>query len=200
MIASSMIMGWVGISIFVLIASTFRKLIKDNEYAFLHVLMTFMYVMWLPLPLTFYRLLNTDLLLVGTIFGLIYLVMIVIAMALQAGHISYIVKHNDHQISEMHGDYMMAVISNPMEGLANIFKCIWAWFLGVSFWKNDEMMMAAIMFLFSLFFFYYLLIVLEQSVVKQMKGITNVKPNQTFVNLETFVFFLALVGYITIKP
>jgi hypothetical protein len=41
--------------------------------------------------------------------------MIIITMTLQAGHIIYIVKHNEEKsISDRHGAYMMAMLSNLM--------------------------------------------------------------------------------------
>ena len=71
--------------------------------------MALMYAMWLPLPVALYRLLNTELLLAGTMFGLTYIVMLFITMTLQAGHISYITKHNDDY---KQGEYVMATLSN----------------------------------------------------------------------------------------
>lgn len=82
-----MILDWIGVLIFVIIAFTFQKMIKNNEFAFMHLLMALKYAMWFPLPLALYQLLNSELLIVGTIFGLAYLIMLVITMTLQTGHI-----------------------------------------------------------------------------------------------------------------
>jgi len=195
---TTIILGWIGILIFLIIVFTFQKLIKNNEFAFIHNLMALIYAMWFPLPLALYQLLNSELLQVGTIFGLVYLIMLVITMTLQTGHITYIVKHNGNKsITDKQGDYMMATLSNPFEGLANVFKSIWALFLGIAFWNSGEILMASIMFLFSLLIFYYLFIVLDISLVKRIKFFSKAKANNFLINLETLLFFIILISYIT---
>ena len=198
MLLSSIILGWIGIFIFIVIVFTFQKMAASNEFAFMHLLMAIMYAMWFPLPLTLYRLLESDVLLVGAMFGFVYLLSLVISMALQTGHIVFITKHNEsHAISDKYGEYMMATLSNPMESLSGIFKCIWAIFLGIAFWQSGELLMAILMFLFGLFIFYYLLITLDASIVKRVKLFSKVKPNPYIVNLETLFFFIVLMSYIT---
>lgn len=92
MIISTIIFGWIGVFIFFSIAVSFQKMSINNEFAFLHFLMALMYALWLPLPIALNESLNSDYLQIGTIFGLVYLFMLVIAMTLQTGHITYIVK------------------------------------------------------------------------------------------------------------
>ncbi|MFD2045295.1 hypothetical protein ACFSTA_16545 [Ornithinibacillus salinisoli] len=198
MLFSTMIIGWIGVLIFFVIVFTFQKMAKNKEFAFMHILMGLMYAMWLPLPLALYQLLNSELLQIGTIFGLTFLLMLVITMALQTGHITFIVKHNDDKaITEKNADYMMATLSNPFESLAGVFKCIWAFFLGITFWNSGEMLMASLMFLFSLLFFYYLFIMLDTSLIKRVKLFSKVKPNPFIINLEALFFFIILMSYIT---
>ena len=198
MFISTVAFGWVGILIFLIIAFTFRKLVENNEFAFLHILMALTYAMWFPLPLTLYQLLNAKILQTGTIFGLMYLIMIVITMTLQTGHIAYLVKQvDDASISNKHSDYVMATLSKPFEGLANVFKSIWALFLGITFWNNGEMVMANIMFLFSSLIFYYVFLVLDESLLKGIKFFSKAKANTFFINLETLCFFIVLMSYIT---
>ncbi len=171
---------------------------RNNEYAFLHLLMAVMYAMWFPLPLALYQLLNSDILLVGTIFGLAYLVLLVITMTLQTGHITFIIRHNeDHSITDKHGDYMMATLTNPFESLLGVFKCIWAIFLGITFWQSGEILMTILMLLFGLLIFYYLFIMLDASLVKRVKLFSKVKPNPFIINLETLFFFIILMSYVT---
>ncbi|MGN7386987.1 hypothetical protein [Sporosarcina sp. SAFN-015] len=200
MLTSTMILGWIGVLLFLIIISTYKKMAKRNEYAILHLLMALMYAMWLPLPLSLYLLLGSDTLLVGTIFGLAYLFMLVISMALQTGHIAFINKHNeDHLIPEKHAEYMMATLTNPFESLLGVFKCLWAIFLAISFWENGEILMASIMLLFGLFIFYYLFITIDTSLMKRVKLFSKVKPNIVLVNLETLIFFIILMCYATIR-
>ncbi|MEN2466006.1 hypothetical protein [Ornithinibacillus sp. JPR2-1] len=198
MIISTVIMGWIGILIFLIIIFTYQKLAKLNEYAFIHLLMALMYAMWLPLPFALNTLLQSDSLQVGSIFGFVYLMMIVITMTLQTGHISYIVKHNeDKSITEKQGQYMMATLSNPFELLANIFRCVWSLFLGIAFWSSGQVLMASLLLLFSLFVFYFFAIMLDTALVKRVTFFSKVKPNPILVNLETLLFFIVLVSYVT---
>lgn len=200
MVYSTMIFGWVGILIFLTIIFTFQKMIKSNEYALLHLLMAIMYAMWLPLPFVLYQLLDSDTLLVGTVFGSVYLILLVIGMTLQTGHIAFLTKHNENgEITDSQGNYMMATISNPFESLVNVFKCVWAIFLSITFWQTGEIFMAGLMFLFGLFLFYYLFIALDASLLKRIKLFTKMKPNTFLVNFETLLFFITLLFYMTFK-
>src|SRR5690625_829935 len=195
-----MIFGWTGILLFLAIIFTFQRMAKKNEYAFLHLLMAVMYAMWLPLPFVLYQLLNSDTLLIGTVFGSTYLILLVVTMILQTGHIAFITKHNeDGAITDMLGGYMMATLSNPYESLLGVFKCIWAISLGIAFWQNDEMIMASLMLLFGLLVFYYLFIMLDASLIKRVKLFAKVKPNPFIINLKTLFFFIILMSYVTFK-
>lgn len=92
---------------------------------------------------------------------------------------------------------MMTTLSNPFEGLANVFKSIWALFLAIAFWNSGEMLMAILMILFSLLAFYYLFIILDTILVTRIKLFSKVKPNPYVTNLETLLFFVILMCYIT---
>ncbi|MGF3215152.1 hypothetical protein ACQV2X_08395 [Facklamia sp. P12945] len=198
MLFSTIIFGWIGILIFLSILFTFKKMAKNNKYALLHLLQAIMYAMWLPLPFVLYHILDSDILLVGSVFGSVYLILLVAGLALQTGHLAFISKHKeDKRISDSQTNYMMATLSHPYEGLVNFFKCLWAIFLGLCFWQKGEGIMAVVMFLFGLFIFYYLIIILDASLVKSVKLFEKIKPNTVLVNVETFLFFLTLMVYIT---
>jgi hypothetical protein len=193
-----MILGWLGIVIFIIIGVTFRKLILKNEFALLHLLMALMYGMWLPLPIALDELLDTQLLQNGMIFGFVYLLMIVMTMALQTGHIAYVVKqNNDEAVSDQHANNIMATLSFPFEGIANVFKSLWALCLSITFWVSGENGMGIIMSAYSLLTFYYLINVLNACLVKEIKLFSNIKPNPIVTNIETFLFFLVLMIYIS---
>ncbi len=200
MLVSTMVAGWIGISLFLIIVFTFQLMMKKDEYAFLHGLMALMYALWFPLPLALYRVLHSDMLLAGTLFGFAYLLLLVITMVLQTGHIAFITKYNDERkITDTHGSYMMATLANPFESVAGIFKSIWAAFLGIAFWQNGEVLMACLMLMFGLLIFYYLVIMLDAILVKRVRVFMKIKPNPYFTNFETLTFFLLLMGYITFK-
>lgn len=200
MLTATMILGWIGVLLFLIIIFTFKRMARSNEYAFLHILMALMYAMWLPLPLSLQYLIGSDKLLVETIFGFAYVFMLVISMALQTGHIAFISKYNEnHSISEKHAEYMMATLTKPFESLLGVFKSVWAIFLAISFLQSGDMLMATIMTLFGLFIFYYLLITLDASLVKRLKLLSKVKPDVVVVNLETLAFFVILMSYVTLN-
>ena len=198
MIIPTIILGWIGVFIFFVIAVSFQKMSKNNEMALMHFLMAMMYALWLPLPIALNESLKSEYLQIGTIFGLAYLIMLVITMILQTGHITYIVKNNDDQsITDKQGDYIMATLSNPFEGFVNVLKSIWALFLAITFWNSGEMLMANFMILFTLFAFYYLFIILNTVLVTKVKLFSMVKPNPYITNLETILFFMILMCFVT---
>jgi hypothetical protein len=196
-----MIFGWTGVILFLFLSFSYQKLAESNEFALVHIVMAMMYATWLPLPFTLNHILKIEYLQIGTIFGIVYLLLLVSAMTLQAGHITFIVKENDNRgITDIQGEYMMFTLSNPLEATVNIFKCIWALFLALAFWNQNERIMAVIMLFFSFLIFYYLAIVLNTVMVKQMKLFSWVKQNIYFTNLETFSFFFVLLIYLTLVP
>jgi len=109
MVFSTIILGWLGILIFLIIIFMLQRMIKSKEYAFLHFLMAIMYSLWLPLPIILFFMIDSDVLLVGTVFGSVYLIFLVIGMVLQTGHLAFIIKHNENgAITDSHRNYMMA--------------------------------------------------------------------------------------------
>ncbi|HWL26064.1 MAG TPA: hypothetical protein VNR38_20320 [Ureibacillus sp.] len=197
MLISAQVMGWVGVILYLYLMFSFRKMAKRNEFAFLHIILAFIYAMWIPLPLAFNKLLDSEFIQVGNIFGLVYLVMILITMTLQAGHISYIVKQEVNSINENFSNYLMATLSAPFESFANILRCIWALFIGISFVTSDEILMASLMFFYSLLIIYYVMLMLNTCLVKGVRVFSKFKPNFVFTNLETFIFFIILICYMS---
>ncbi|NAP01739.1 hypothetical protein FRY77_38025 [Halomonas sp. MG34] len=133
MLLSTVILGWIGIGVFVTILLTFMKLMKNKEQGLLHVVMGFMYAMWLPLPFALYFEQEQELLLTGSIFGFVYLLMLVITMGFQAGHIVHIVKQEQSEIWEERATWMLDTFSSSYENLAGVFKSVWSIFLAISF-------------------------------------------------------------------
>lgn len=194
----TIILGWIGILIFLVTALTFPKMSKNNEYAFIHFLLAWMYAFWLPVPLALNRLLDFDYLQTGSIFGFIYLFLLIITMILQTGHITYIVKNNTgKEITDKQSEYIMATLSDPLEAFANVFKSIWVLFLAVAFWDNGDYIMGSLMILFSLFGIYYLFMILNNILITPVKLFAKAKPNVYVTNVETLLFFVILMIYIT---
>lgn len=199
MVLSTVILGWIGILLFFVIAITFNNLLKNNEFGFLHILMAVMYVMWVPIPIAMTHLLNSEALQVGMIFGIIYLSMLIMTMALQTGHIVHIERESHKSTTQVErSNHMMATLSGPFEILANILKCMWAFFLTIAFWQNDNFLMAIIMSLFCLLIVYFLAILVDISLLKRIKFLGRFKPNPYFISVETLCFFLILMIFISI--
>ena len=101
-IISTLLLGWIGIILFLFLAVTFPKLAKNNEFGFIHILMAMMYAMWLPIPIALYEILHTASLKVGMIFGLVYLSMMIITISFQTGHIVHSEKVSQPQAISKH--------------------------------------------------------------------------------------------------
>jgi hypothetical protein len=142
--------------------------------------------------------LNHEALPAGMSFGILYLIMMVMTMAMQTGHIVHITKEEKNAAAqEERSDHVMATLSGPFELLANSFKCIWAFFLALAFWDNDLQIFAVLMFIFSLFIFYFLIIMVNNSLIKPIKLFKKIKANPFVFNIETLCFFLTIMVYIT---
>ena len=193
-IISTLVLGWIGIVLFVILAVTFPKLANNNEFGFIHILMAIMYAMWLPIPITLYEILHTDSLKMGMIFGIVYLSMMIITMSLQTGHIVHSAKERQSQAISNH---LMEILSGPFELMANIVKSIWVLFLAVAFWEQEYVIMATVFGIFSLLFIYFFLLLLKASLIKPNIFLKKIHANTYFFNLEMFSLFLSLMLFIT---
>ncbi|WP_162785148.1 hypothetical protein [Bacillus sp. P14.5] len=200
MILSTLICGYIGITLFILVAVFFQKLNQNEEYGFLHLLMALMYAIWLPIPIAIYKITENELLIIGSVFGIVYLSMLVITMMIQTGHLVHSVKEGRKSGSwEERDTWMFAAFGGPYEVFANVLKGIWALFLAIAFWQSGEFLMASLMSLFSLLSIYYLLLLVKTSMVNPITYLAEIKANPYFINLETIAFFIVLVAYIGIN-
>ncbi|MDV2582347.1 hypothetical protein [Alkalibacillus haloalkaliphilus] len=197
MLNTVIILGWAGVILFFLMILTLSKMMKNNEYGLIHILMTIMYTLWLPLPIALYMVVDIDLLLIGAVFGSVYLLMIILTMTFQTGHIAFLLNYKgDQNDLELYGDYMMSMLSNPFETYANVLKSLWALILAIAFWNTQELLMVILMIPFVILLFYYVAILINDSLVHSIKGVRNIKPNPILINLETLLFFTILISYL----
>lgn len=197
MLVFATILGWMGILIFMIIIFSLKSLMKNGEYGLLHTLMAAMYAVWLPLPIVLYQALDNEILLIGPIFGVVYLTMIVISMILQTGHIVFISRKEGEEISDIQGKWIMATLSGPIETLANVFKSIWAISLAIVYWQAGKFLMSGLFIMFGALFIYFFIILINMSMVKPIKIFAKVRPNPYMINLETILFFFVLVAWIS---
>ena len=193
----TILLGWLGMILYVGIAVFYVGLMKRGEFALIHILFALTFVMWIPLPLTLYRTEASEILLVGTLFGCFYMIMMIIAMTLQAGHLAYIDKNTG--IDVKYANHLMTILSNPFEAMANVMKSIWAFCLGMAFWTNGLKWLALLLFLISLFGVYYLLLVLKASLKKEGTFVDRIKANVYWTNAETLLLFGCLLCYLTLQ-
>ncbi|MGM0846522.1 MAG: hypothetical protein ACQEUT_16220 [Bacillota bacterium] len=197
MILSTLICGYLGIALFILVAVFFQKLNQNEEYGLLHILMALMYAIWLPIPIAIYKITENELLIIGSVFGIVYLSMLVVTMIIQTGHLVHSVKEGRKSSSwEERDTWMFAAFGGSYEVFANVLKGIWALFLALTFWQAGEFLMGSLMSLFSLLSIYYLLLLIKTSMVKPITYLDKIKANPYFFNLETIAFFIVLVVYI----
>jgi len=193
-ITSTLVLGWIGILLFLILAITFPVLAKNNEFGLIHIIMAFMYAMWLPIPIMMYEILHNSILKIGMIFGLVYLSMMIMTMSLQTGHIVHSEKESQSQTISNH---MMATLSGPFELMANILKSIWVFFLAVAFLEQQYVVMASLMGTISLLIIYFFLLLVKNSLIKPNKFLKRMVVNPYFLNLEMFCLFLSLIIFIS---
>ena len=192
----TIIFGWLGMILYASIAVFYIGLMKRGEFALIHTLFALTFAMWLPLPLAIYKTEMSEMLLVGTLFGSLYLIMMIITMTLQAGHLAYI--SGNTEINAKSANHLMTILSSPFEAMANVLKCIWALCLGLAFWANGLKWLALLLFLISLFGVYYLLLVLKASIKKRGTFVDYIKGNVYWSNAETLLLFGSLLCYLTL--
>ncbi|MTI47915.1 MAG: hypothetical protein FH761_08745 [Firmicutes bacterium] len=202
MLISSLVLGSIGIIIFISILFSFNKLLNKNESGFLHLLMTFMYICWLPIPLaTFILLKSYSFMIVGTIFGVLSLLLLIITMVLQASHLSYSAKQNNGnpEMWNINDKWMMdGLLGSQIELLANVLKGIWIIFLTIAFWFSGQIIFGILGSIYSLITIVYLFMLINISLVNEIPFLKKVKLNFILINLETFSWYLVLLVWIIV--
>ncbi|WP_425449408.1 hypothetical protein [Dethiothermospora halolimnae] len=203
MVNTSFFMGILGLVIFIIIVTTFQKLLKNNESGFLHLLMCFMFLCWLPVPLVVYIELKAySFLFIGALLGTVSLILYIIKMILQASHLSYSARasNNDKELWREKNEWMLnGLLGSQVELLAGFLKGIWTIFLTIVFWLNGQMIFSALGIIYSLFTIIYLLKLLDTSLIKELKILKVLSINTLIINLETSSWFLILLIWLKIN-
>jgi len=196
-------MGILGIIIFVIIILIFQNLLKNNESGFLHLLMAFMFVCWLPIPVvTYIELKSYDFLLIGALLGMVSLIIYIVTMILQAGHLSYSAKisNEDSEFWRKSDEWMLnGILGGQVELLAGFLKGIWVIFFTIAFWLDGQILFAFISIMYSLFAIIYLLKLLDTSLVRGIKIFKILPINSLIINLETSSWFFILLIWLKLK-
>lgn len=194
----AIVLGWIGLALFIGLLCTYRTLMEHNEYALIHLWMVLMYTMWLPIPVVYDRMMNVEQYVIGAIFGTVYLLLLIIGLLLQTGHLVFTLKHQEKEkISNEIAQYMMVTLSHPLEAFANVLRGGWAISLSVAFWQNEALIWSIVMMIWAVGTLYYIAISLDASLVKRFKILERVKPHPLFVNIDTGLFFTVVMSYVT---
>lgn len=129
------------------------------------------------------------------------LVIFIVAMALQTGHIVYSNKHSkeNKDLWEANDEWMMNLLSDPIEMIAGIFNWIGAIFIGTALLQNNYPFFAAIIFLLSLQMIYCLALLFRTCVNAPPKWIQSIKPNSVVLNLGLFLYYIVLLLFLVIR-
>lgn len=200
MVITTFVIGLLGIVLFIVILSSFQKLLTSNESGFLHLLMSIMFLCWIPVPLTLYIKLKTyDFIFIGTIFGVLSIVLYIFTMLLQAGHLSYSSKmqQSDVKLWESRDQWMLnGLLGGQVELMAGFLKGIWTIFLTVCFGLNGQMVFFILGIVYSIFTLFYLSMLLDYSIYKQIPFFKKLKLNSIIINLENTSWFAILLLWI----
>ncbi|MDY7043571.1 hypothetical protein RVS70_05070 [Virgibacillus sp. M23] len=192
------IMGWLGILIYLFLIFTANKLEKNGETALLHLIICFVFIFFTPLPLYLSFNNHNPIFWLSSIFVYLFLIMIIITMALQVGHLSYSNKQLNNDKWQERDNWMIhGMLGDVFESIVNVVFHIWILLLAIGFFIEDEFVMAAIMTVFSLFIIRNLFILLNVVIKKPMRLFQIFKMNSVITTLETFIFFVVLVCWMT---
>jgi hypothetical protein len=192
------IMGWLGILTYLLLILAANKLLKNGESALLHLIICFAFIFFTPLPLYIGTNIHNQYFLLSTVFGYLFLIMIIITMALQVGHLSYSNKQQNNEIWEERDNWMIhGMLGDVFESIVNVVFHIWILLLAVGFFLVHNFVMGTIMTIFSLFIIRSLGILLNVVIKKPTRLFKVFKMNSTITTIETFIFFLILVCWMT---
>ncbi|MTI71871.1 MAG: hypothetical protein FH751_16605 [Firmicutes bacterium] len=201
-VKTTFFIGVLGIIISIIIVSTFQRLLKNNESGFLHLLMCFMFICWLPIPLvTYFELKTYNFLFIGALLGTVSLVLYIITMILQASHLSYSnrLAYENKELWRRNDDWMLnGLLGSQVELLAGLLKAIWIIFLTLTFWLDGQIVISIIGIAYSLFGIIYLLKLLDTSLIREIKILKEFPINPLVINLETTSWFLIILIWLRI--
>ncbi|WP_066499103.1 hypothetical protein [Abyssisolibacter fermentans] len=199
-------MGILGIIIFIIIVTSFKKLLKNNESGFLHLLMSFMFICWMPIPFVIYLELKTySFLFIGALFGTVSLIIYVITMVLQASHLSYSARtsrtsNENKELWRKNDDWMLnGLLGSQAELLAGFLKGVWSIFLTIAFCLDGQILLSILGIIYSLFTIMYLFKLLDTSLIKETNIFKIIPINTIMINFETSSWFLILLIWLVTK-
>lgn len=203
MISLAIIIGSIGILLFLVILATYSKLLKNNESGFLHLLMCLMYTCWLPLPIVInFKYKAYDFLVIGTLLGTTSILLLIITMILQASHLSYSALNTNKNVELWNNrDAWMlnGLLGGQVELFAFFLKTLWYICLTYVFFINKNYIFFAIGIIYSMLIIFYFVMLIDKSLIKEISFIKKLKLNTLVINLETVSWFLIIIIWLYIN-
>lgn len=167
------------------------------------MLMSLMYICWLPIPIVINLKMGVgNFLVIGTIFGTLSLVLLSLTMLIQASHLSYSAKKSNYDIElwNSRDEWILnGLLGGQVEIFALLLKGMWYIFLTVSFLNNDQIIFFIFGLLYSSLSVFYLSMLIDISLIKEVKFVKKLRINTFLINIETATWFSIVLVWLCIK-
>jgi len=191
--------GIIGLLIFIKLITSVQRLLKNDEGAYIHLLMALMYVCWLPIPIvSFIKFQKYDFLIIGAIFGTLSLVIGIMVMILQASHLSYSKKEReeDPEFWNRADTWVLnGLIGSQAELLMGALKGLWIIIMTVSFILERDIVLSLFGVVFALLNSVYFLMLYNDAFKRESK----IKLNMLVINIECVIWYTMMAIIILIK-
>jgi len=188
MVKISMVMGLMAILLYLYLFMSVKKHLKAERGALIHLILSMVYTLWLPLPLALVFKNDLDhLLILGGLFGGLSLVVGALVMIVQASHLSYACKHlkEETYYDQVNGWVLNGLIGSQVELYAGVLKFIWILFVTLYHLSQSAWFLAAVSAAFLLVNALYI----PSLISDNLKVDWRLKTNQVIIHLETLLWY-----------
>jgi hypothetical protein len=134
----------------------------------------------------------------SSVFGYLFLIMIITTMALQVGHLSYSNNQGNSEKWEDRDNWMIhGMLGDIFESIVNVIFHIWILLLAIGFLIEKKYILGVLMAIFSVLIIRSLGILFNTVVKKPILFLRAFKMNPIITTLETILFFLVIVCWAT---
>ncbi|WLD94077.1 hypothetical protein [Alkalihalobacillus sp. AL-G] len=200
MLNIELLLAWIGLLLYLALFFSFRFLVQRNENALLHLWLAFIFTLFLPVHLLLVRNVQSEITLVATLFGVLYILVLIVTMALQTGHLSYSLKQTERKElwDERDRWIMHGMLGDGFEPFAGVIMNVWLLLLSLAFFESGETIMGLLTALLGLFIIRNFVILLNNTRAKTRK-LKWFQMNPIITNLHTLISFTILIVWLTIS-
>lgn len=182
--------------VFIIIAP---QLYKKGETALIHLLLAIIFIFFLPIPLALYFKIHSSVMLTAALFGTFFIIMLIITMAFQTGHLAYRNRQANNDLWEDRDQWMIhGMLGDVYESISGVIFHLWHILLAVSFYTSGHHLMGTFFIIVSLIMIRSVILLGNHVLRNPSRLFKLFKPNAVFVNLESFLVFLVLVIWLII--